>query len=346
MAVRDGGVEPREYDGPDDALMAAITGDPLPEAVDAHPDETFRSAHHAAETDLAVLREHLTWIAEALTGETLRGEPQVGGARDEVPRERGARAGDPRDRGPRGAMPGGGGIRGAAGSAAERAAVAETGPVPETQSVPEAGSVRAEAGRGVPGVKSPRRGRDSRRRPAAPSRPGRPSGARRVLRVALGSVAGAAALGLLAGLGWLAAQGGGGPADGADAKSDSGARGGANGDGAAPDGKGVDLACARLVVEGSVVRVEPGADGADRVSVRVGHRYRPADGPAEVSFLLDAGADPAPRRGQHVLVSVPRGTDHANVWAVGDSRVAADRAWISDALSGPERASGQADCPS
>ncbi|MER6568460.1 hypothetical protein ABT288_20370, partial [Streptomyces sp. NPDC001093] len=56
-----------------DALMAAITGEPLPE--EAHPDPGFLAGHRAAEADLAVLREQLTWLAEALTGE--RGDGAV-----------------------------------------------------------------------------------------------------------------------------------------------------------------------------------------------------------------------------------------------------------------------------
>ena len=62
--------------------------------------------------------------------------------------------------------------------------------------------------------------------------------------------------------------------------------------------------------------------------------FRPAHGPAEVRFLLDADARPAPRVGQRVLVRVGRGERQASLWAVGDSRVAAARAWITEALPG------------
>ncbi|MFI2757953.1 hypothetical protein ACH5A3_03610, partial [Streptomyces echinatus] len=60
-----------EYDGMD-ALMAAITGDPLPE--EARRDPVFLAEHRAAEADVAVLRDRLAWLAEALTGDE-RGEP-------------------------------------------------------------------------------------------------------------------------------------------------------------------------------------------------------------------------------------------------------------------------------
>ncbi|MGW3462650.1 hypothetical protein ACWDE9_24940 [Streptomyces olivaceoviridis] len=55
-----------EYDGRD-ALMAAITGDPLPEEARRNP--AFLAELRAAEADVAVLRDHLARLAEALTGE-------------------------------------------------------------------------------------------------------------------------------------------------------------------------------------------------------------------------------------------------------------------------------------
>ncbi|MGW2447182.1 hypothetical protein ACWCSW_24195, partial [Streptomyces sp. NPDC001675] len=50
-----------------DALMAAITGDPLPP--DAHDDPALLARRRSAEADVAVLRDQLVWLAEALTGE-------------------------------------------------------------------------------------------------------------------------------------------------------------------------------------------------------------------------------------------------------------------------------------
>lgn len=55
---------PEGYDGMD-ALMAAITGDPLPE--EARADPVRAAAHRSATTDVALLREQLGLIAEALT---------------------------------------------------------------------------------------------------------------------------------------------------------------------------------------------------------------------------------------------------------------------------------------
>ncbi|MFG2886933.1 hypothetical protein ACGFYV_32370, partial [Streptomyces sp. NPDC048297] len=61
-------------------------------------------------------------------------------------------------------------------------------------------------------------------------------------------------------------------------------------------------------------------------------------GPERVVFVLDGGAWPAPRTGQHVLVGVGRGHENASLWAVGDARVAAGRAWIAEALPGARTA--------
>ncbi len=76
-----------------------------------------------------------------------------------------------------------------------------------------------------------------------------------------------------------------------------------------------------------------------RVTLTVTRSYRPAHGPAEVGFLLDGTARPAPRAGQHVLVRLARGEERASLWSVGDAEVAADRAWIVRALPGSRHTS-------
>ncbi|MET7432643.1 hypothetical protein ABZT16_27240 [Streptomyces flaveolus] len=284
-----------EYDGMD-ALMAAITGDPLPE--EARRDPVFLAEHREAEADVAVLRAQLVRLAGALTGE--------GSTEEEA-----------------GASPG-----------------AVSAPTP------------ARRPRGRTHSSAPTR-------PAGPPRPGRASGPRRALRIALGSLAGAAAFSLVLGFGWLVAQGGGGADDksgASSAKGDVGSAGHEAGAGGRPADPERELACSRLVVEGTVARVErekdapgsaasgspapgsgPGSAASapgSRVTLTVVRSYRPAHGPAEVRFLLDADARPAPRVGQHVLVRVGRGERQASLWAVGDSRVAAARAWITEALPG------------
>ncbi|MQY32482.1 hypothetical protein SRB17_04310 [Streptomyces sp. RB17] len=256
-----------------DALMAAVTGEPLPE--EAQRDPGFLAEHRAAEADVAVLKEQLTWIAEALTGE------------ETVPEER---AGHP-------------------------------GPV----SRPRGGTRPARAGR----------------RPPRPPRPGRPSGPRRALRVAFGALAGAAAFAVVVGFGWMVTQSGGSDDNSAAAdssgKSVGDARAKVSGDGGRPSDPELDLACSRLVVEGTVAGVEPQKESPwSRITLQVIRSYKPAyqppHGPSEVGFLLDGGARPAPRKGQHVLVQVGVGQQNASLWAVGDTRVAVNRAWITEAL--------------
>ncbi|MGW3174086.1 hypothetical protein [Streptomyces sp. NPDC001153] len=250
-----------------DALMAAITGEPLPE--EAHPDPGFLAGHRAAEADLAVLREQLTWLAEALTGE--RGD---------------------------GAVP------------------AEAAVSPRPVSRPRGAARPVGAGR-------------------RPPRPGRPSGPRRALRIAFGSLAGAAAFALVVGFGWMVTHSGASDDNSASAagKSAGDARARVSGDGGRPSDPERDLACSRLVVEGTVAEVEPQKPSPwSRITLTVIRSYKPAHGPARVSFLLDGGAQPAARAGQHVLVQVGVGRRNASLWAVGDTRVAADRAWITEAL--------------
>ncbi|MEU6593419.1 hypothetical protein ABZ923_30040 [Streptomyces sp. NPDC046881] len=263
-----------EYDGMD-ALMAAITGDPLPE--EARRDPAFLAEHRAAEADVAVLRDELARLAAALTG-------------DEVPAEAGAPE-----------------------------APAGAGEIRTPQDTP-------------PPARRPR-GRTRPAGPPRPPRPGRPGGPRRALRIALGSLAGAAAFSLVLGFGWLVTQAGGGAddANGASAKGDAGSREAASS--VRPADPERELACARLVVEGTVTKVErdEGSSGS-RVTLTVIRSYKPAHGPAEVGFLLAADTRPAPRPGQHVLAGVGRGERYATLWSVGAARVSADRDWITDAL--------------
>ncbi|AKJ13155.1 hypothetical protein ABB07_24915 [Streptomyces incarnatus] len=264
-----------EYGGMD-ALMAAITGEPVPE--EARRDPAFLAEHRAAEADLAVLREQLGRLAEALTGE------------EAVPEER---AGHP-------------------------------APVSRPR-----GAVR------------PVR---SGRRPPRPPRPGRPAGPRRALRIAFGALAGAAVFALVAGFGWLITHPGASDDSAASASGKSVAEppDRVSGEGGRPSDAALTLACSRLVVEGTVTEVEPQKPSPwSRVTLKVIRSYKPAHGPAEVAFLLESGAQPAPRKGQHVLVQVRAGQQNASLWAVGDARVAVNRAWFTEALP----TSGHVTCP-
>ncbi|WP_329350866.1 hypothetical protein OG226_32155 [Streptomyces sp. NBC_01261] len=243
------------YDGMD-ALMAAITDEPLPEA--ARADAGFMAEHALATAEVALLREQLGLIGEALSA-------------------------------------------------------------PPAPSVPEP-------------VISARPVR--RRRPAL-----------RVL--AYGTLATAAVATTITGLAWLVAHNG----VSGDAASSSADRGAKTGSGPAqdkaPEASGalsdpeLYVACSRLLVEGTVTEVRPSSDPRKRITLAVTRSYRPAHGPSDVTVVLAAGAQPAPRQGQHVLVGVPKGSDTATLWAVGDDAVAADGATIVEALAGP----GTTTCP-
>ncbi|MEU0333334.1 hypothetical protein [Streptomyces sp. NPDC006193] len=169
---------------------------------------------------------------------------------------------------------------------------------------------------------------------------GRVRGGRRARRVAVGSLAGVAAFCLALGLGRLVTGAGDSAGGGAAARSAADAGGKAAGDAAESAEPERVLACSRLVVEGTVARVrrERGSPSS-RVTLTVLRSYKPAHGPAEVGFLLDGDAEPAPRVGQHVLVRVARGEETAGLWAVGDARVAEARARITDALAGSRHTS-------
>ncbi|MGW0764210.1 hypothetical protein [Streptomyces sp. NPDC002676] len=236
----------------------------------------------------ALLKEELTWLAEALTGELQ--EPVV--AQEPAPEE----------------------------SAPEE---------------PESTEPTAPAR----GVKPGRRPRSSTHpvSPARPARPGRPSGPRRALRIAFASLAGAAALTMAVGLGWVASQGDSASRQGASAgaKSDAHAPAKYSWDGGRPDDPELTLACFRLVVEGTVAKIQPEhLSPWSWIVLTVSHAYKPAHTPAQVSFRLDRGARPAPRVGQHVLIGVHQDAENASLWAAGDDRVDVNRAWITEALPG------------
>ncbi|NEA61287.1 hypothetical protein [Streptomyces sp. SID12488] len=246
-----------EYDGVD-ALMAALTDDPLPE--EALTDADFMAEHWSAAADVALLREQLGLIGGALASqEQERTEPA---------------------------------------SAA---------------------------------VRKPLRVRV--RVPVRERRYWRP-----LRTLALGVAAVTAAGTLLTGAGWLLSQAGNGADDSAasttsDSKKDS-----------AKDGAGSGelsnaryLACARLVVEGTVTAVDPGPGagfnaGQDRITLRVARYYKPDKGPAEVTFVMDQEVDPRLTVGGHTLIGIPAGAGSPDTWITGEKQIAAQRAWITARL--------------
>ncbi|GAA0341796.1 hypothetical protein ACKI1I_36755 [Streptomyces turgidiscabies] len=247
-----------------DALMAALTDDPLPEG--ALTDADFMAEHWSAAADVALLREQLGLIGDALTSQ----------------------------------------------EHTEPAAVPERRPA------------------GVP-ARIPVRERPFWR----PLR-----------TLALGVAAVSAAGALITGSGWLLSQAGNGAEDASTSSSgeaapsysvgsDSDNGGGTkDGGGAAQLSHAGYLACARLVVEGTVTAVEPvpGAD-QDRITLRVTRYYKPAKGAAEVTFVMDKEVDPRLTVGVHTLIGIATDAVSPDTWSTGEKEIATQRAWITAALA-------------
>ncbi|WP_306190141.1 hypothetical protein [Streptomyces sp. MK5] len=173
----------------------------------------------------------------------------------------------------------------------------------------------------------PGRGAPAGRRPAGgpPGRPGAPRRARRGRRAVVGSLVAALVVCGVFGLGWLLAVSGTG-ADSAGGAADS-----ASGD--AKVTAGGYVACARLIVEGTVTRVDPEpGTGQDRIGLAVERRYKPRTGPGQVTFLMDHDVSPRLRTGDRVLVAIPRHASSPDIWSTGEQGIARDRAWILEGL--------------
>ncbi|MEU8978640.1 hypothetical protein [Streptomyces sp. NPDC048309] len=267
-----------------DALLAAITDEPLPEG--AHEDAAFMAEHRSAMADVALLRRQLTAIGNTLADGEVR--------QDITARQ------DTRDRQHDSERQDGSEHQGSRKPAAVAKPQLEPKPKPKLEPKP------------------PRPPSRRRRRPFA---------------IALGGLAATAALSTVVGLGWLVSHNGGG-ADSASKSSGGSAADSATGAGGAPSDPAGELACSRLVVEGTVARVQVDKATAPRFTVvlTVTRYFVPDHGPSQVTFLLSGGAEPSPHPGDHVLIRIPRGADGPTLWAVGDPLVATNRAWITKAL--------------
>ncbi|MGI5425871.1 hypothetical protein [Streptomyces sp. CA-179760] len=162
------------------------------------------------------------------------------------------------------------------------------------------------------------------------SRPSRP----RPLSLALRGLVAAAAATVVVGMGWLVVQGGAGAGDDSAGSSaaDSAARPQDGGEDAGLSHAGY-LACARLVVEGTVAEVEPvPGTGQDRVTLDVERSYKPAEGKERVVFPMGEDVDPRLRPGDHVLVGITGTQAEPDIWSVGEKDIARERAWITAAL--------------
>ncbi|MFF9759143.1 MULTISPECIES: hypothetical protein [Streptomyces] len=295
------------YDGMD-PLTAALLDEPLP--APARRDPAFLAARDAAAADLAVLRERL-----ALIGDALAAAPGETAAGTEAGTENGAPAG-----------------RGGAARPGERPESGVGARRPGTEGrFPEGG----DAGDG------------KRRRPPAPTPPRprspRPGGSRgphraRRLKAALGTLAAAAAATLVVGTGgWLVTQGGTASNDEAAVAPDSAAGKEAYGqdggqDGGVAFGSPRYLACARLVAEGTVTAVEPVADAdRERVTLEVTRAYK-GRSTDRITFVLEPAGQPRLRGGDRVMVGLPRVGDRPDTVIAGEEDIAPERARITAGL--------------
>ncbi|MEU3945556.1 hypothetical protein [Streptomyces sp. NPDC029526] len=329
--------------GSADPLMTAILAEEPSE--DDRRDPAFMAEHEAAVADLAVLREQLAFLGEALA--------------------------EPSD-----AVPDTGTGDGVAAGNAEAAMAAEdteateateaTEDTEEAESTPAAeDAVPVDPTSGATGRMGPTGPPALTGGPSAPAGPGGSTGPgrsrgsrgprgrggsgrrRRPLRVALGTLAVATAATFVAGLGWLVVQPGAGQeTSSADAGAPAAGRGdaGADEDGAKseraeerpPVGDPRWLACARLVAEGVVTATEPvpgsGArSGEQRVTLTV-TRVHAGEEATTVTFLHGTAGASVPAVGDRLLVGLPRKGDRPDLVVTGVQNIALTRTWITSAL--------------
>ncbi|MFF5963314.1 hypothetical protein ACFY64_06135 [Streptomyces collinus] len=189
--------------------------------------------------------------------------------------------------------------------------LAEPGPAPEPEPVPAPGGASV----------TPLSARRNRPKPLA---------------VVLKGLVAAAGAGVVIGMGWLVTQGGGmgaGGDQGGSAASDSSAGRPQTSEDAKLGHAGY-LACARIVVEGTVAEVEtvPGT-GQDRITLDVRRYYKPDKGGTQITFPMETGAEPRLRAGDHVLVGISGVRAEPDLWTTGEKEIARDRAWITGSLA-------------
>ncbi|MGW6272757.1 hypothetical protein [Streptomyces sp. NPDC055060] len=164
----------------------------------------------------------------------------------------------------------------------------------------------------------------------------RPVGVRRRrVTVALGLAAAVAAVSLVGGSAWLAMESGGGMSKSSDDSGKGAAPGAADQerDGGGPDSgdqkPGGYVACARLIVEGTVKRVEPVPGGEkERIVLDVTRYYKPDKGAGRITFVMDTDVDPRLHPGDRTLIGIPKGQASPDLWSDGTADLARDRAFV------------------
>lgn len=166
----------------------------------------------------------------------------------------------------------------------------------------------------------------------------RPAGVRRRrVTIALGLAAATAAVSLVGGLAWLALESGGAitekSSDSDAAKGEAPDAGDEKGGSAADQSYEGYVACARLIVEGTVRRVEPIPGGVrDRIVLDVSRYYKPSRGEKQITFVMNVDVDPRLRPGDRTLIGIAKGEATPDIWSTGAKGIAKDRAWIERAL--------------
>ncbi|MGV9886263.1 hypothetical protein [Streptomyces sp. NPDC003395] len=292
---------PAEHDDGPDPLMAVLTGEGLPD--EAVTDPSVLAAYQAAEADVTLLRTHLKHL-----GNTLADTPPSTLSPADEDRTCPTHSPDGHRTPPRGA---GNCATGHDAPADENRARPTLSP--DGHRTPPRGAGNCATGHDAPADKN-----RTRTRPRA----------RRRHPVALATLVTAVAVSAALGLARLAAAPGGETADGASSKADTGA-------GAARESAAGYLACARLVVEGTVTAVAPGRQaGQRRVTLHVTRSYKPATAPADITFTWEDFLDPRPAKGDHALVGIPRNADVPDTWVVDPREMAQERDWLAGGLSG------------
>lgn len=170
-------------------------------------------------------------------------------------------------------------------------------------------------------------------REAVPARA--PRAPRRVRRFAFAGLAVAAVAGVLSGMGWLLAQGGGSADTMSGGSADSASKSDRNAEAGSAFSSPGYLACARLVAEGRVTQVEPAAGAAEqeRITLAVTRSYKPEKGGKELTFVIDEDAvQKGLHKGDRILVAVPEHAATPDYVVVGEKSIARERAGLDRAL--------------